>query len=98
LPEADESLPCKFLLDPVAQRVEDVRTSTIGLVDVACDVGFPDHLLQVLAEFVAARMEEQPALATRSSWKGVKMKPALSVPRGSRRAGIGVEQQFSFCY
>jgi hypothetical protein len=87
-------------LDQVAQRVEDVRTSTIGLVDVACDVagdvGFPDHLLQVLGEFVAARIEEQPALATRSRRKGVKMKPALSVPSGSRRAGIGVEQQFSF--
>src|ERR1700682_3190227 len=41
-------LPSKFLLDPVARRVGDLRTSTIRLVDVAGDVGFPDHLLQIL--------------------------------------------------
>src|ERR1700688_3185711 len=54
LPEAGEAVRCKFLLDQVAQRVGDVRTSTIGLVDGACDVaghiGFPDDLLQVLRE------------------------------------------------
>jgi len=49
----------KFLFDQVAQRVGDMRPSLIGLVDVASEfagnVGFPDHLLKVLAEFVAAR-------------------------------------------
>lgn len=67
LPETRETFQSKFLFSQVAERVGDVRPSLIGLVDVASDVagdiGFPDHLLKVLAEFVAARVEEQPALA-----------------------------------
>src|ERR1700676_4623842 len=69
--KTSETLQSKSLFDEVAKRVGDVRTPFIRLVDIAADVagdvGFPHHLLKVLAEVIAARVDELPRNRSKES-------------------------------
>ena len=66
-----------------------MRPSLIGLVDVARevagDVGFPDNLLEVLAEFIAASVELR--------WlEGPRLPPQVSRRNAVQRLSTGLDK------